>query len=103
MTDDGFLSFEEEIALAAPLTLDKDQAAVCDRRGCEERATQIVPGCVLCPGCASMTMRRSATAVMRSVTSLPGMSARVPPRSLRLRGHSRTLAQPSVIGSGRSL
>jgi hypothetical protein len=53
MSDDGFLSFEEEIALAAPLTLDKDQAGVCDRRGCQQRATQIIPGCVLCPDCAS--------------------------------------------------
>jgi hypothetical protein len=48
---DGFLSLEEEMLLGAPLYL-PDSGRVCDRRGCDEPAESIVPGCALCRVCA---------------------------------------------------
>ena len=45
---DEYLSFEEELALAAPLSLEEDEVAICDIRSCLERASSIVPGSMLC-------------------------------------------------------
>lgn len=44
-----YLTLEQELALAAPLSFDEDDVAgVCDIRSCGERAETIVPGAVLC-------------------------------------------------------
>ncbi len=49
MSDERF-SFDEEVAIAAPLRLDLDEAR-CDRFGCDQTATVIVRGAALCAGC----------------------------------------------------
>jgi hypothetical protein len=48
VSDDQYLTLDEELDLGAPIALDDGEIAICDVRGCERRASSIVPGAMLC-------------------------------------------------------